>query len=91
MKKILWLLCLAIAENAGAQHINSFKEVLHAVAENYPSIKARQAGIRAAAYNTSAARKDYLPDVVAGQQYTFSTSNGLTMAMRARAYLLQAV
>jgi len=77
MKKFLGLLCLAASISAGAQQVISMKDIIAAVAQNYPSIKAKQAGIKAAAYYTNAAKKDYLPDLVVGDQYTYSTNNGL--------------
>jgi len=77
MKKMLGLLCLIAFKHAGAQQVVSFKDLLEAVAQNYPSIKAKQAGIKAAGYYTNAAKKDFLPDLVVGDQYTYSTNNGL--------------
>lgn len=52
-------------------------ELLQQVEQHYPSIKARQANIAASIYYLKAARKDYLPDLVAGDQYQYATDNGL--------------
>lgn len=51
--------------------------LLNKVIQNYPSIKARQANINAANYYLKAANKDRLPDLIIGDQYQYSTSNGL--------------
>ena len=51
--------------------------LLQRTAQNYPSIKAKQALINAAAYNVQAARKDYLPDLIVADQYQYATANGL--------------
>ncbi|WP_121355961.1 TolC family protein [Flavisolibacter nicotianae] len=52
-------------------------DLLQKVETTYPSIKARQASINAANYYLQAARKDFLPDVIAGHQYQYATDNGL--------------
>jgi outer membrane protein TolC len=52
-------------------------DLLQKVATTYPSIKARQANINAANYYLQAAKKDYLPELIAGHQYQYATDNGL--------------
>ncbi len=52
--------------------------LLQRVSQNYPSIKAKEANIHAAGYYLKASRKNYLPDLIVGDQYQYSTDNGLT-------------
>ncbi len=79
MKPVLCLpvfLFVAIACYSQSK-VTSFQQVLQDVVANYPSIKAKAALVKASAYSTAAARKDYLPDLIVGDEYQYSTSNGL--------------
>ena len=70
------ILFISITTNA-QQPLLDLGSLLQRVSNNYPTIKAKQARINAADYNIKAARKDYLPDLIVGDQYQYSTNNGL--------------
>ncbi|MGZ3991415.1 MAG: TolC family protein [Flavisolibacter sp.] len=51
--------------------------LLQKLAVDYPTVKAKQAEIHAAGYYLQAARKDYLPELIFGDQYQYATNNGM--------------
>ncbi|WP_153796783.1 TolC family protein [Foetidibacter luteolus] len=77
MKKILVLLCAACFSYSHAQQPISLKQILASVESNYPSIKAKALTEQAGKFYVAAAEKDFLPDIIAGHQFSYSTNNGL--------------
>ena len=75
------IVCLFIL--LGTNEIYSQKNVinlpalLQRVSADYPTIKAKEASIKSASYLLQSAKKDYLPELIAADQYQYSTNNGL--------------
>lgn len=51
--------------------------LLQKVSKDYPTIKAKEASVKAASYRLQSAQKDYLPELIVADQYQYSTNNGL--------------
>lgn len=78
MKTILVCVFQMLIVVASAQKTQySLLQLLQKVSTDYPSVKAKQADINAANYGEAASKKDFLPDVIVGDQYQYSTNNGL--------------
>src|SRR5438270_7794078 len=78
MKLLVIAAALSILQSANAQTTPYGLDILlQRTAQNYPSIKAKQASINAADYYIKAARKEYLPDLVIADQHMYATDNGL--------------
>src|SRR4051812_16677809 len=78
MKTIVCLIFLMGANGIYSQNnIIRLPDLLQRVSQDYPSIKAKAATIRAAGYHLQSAKKDYLPELVVADQHQFSTNNGL--------------
>ncbi|MGZ3852219.1 MAG: TolC family protein, partial [Flavisolibacter sp.] len=78
MKSILLNILLVTAVTVSAQNAKySLPQLLQKVAVDYPTVKAKQANISAANYYLAASKKDLLPDLTVGDQYQYSTDNGL--------------
>ncbi|WP_018612015.1 TolC family protein [Segetibacter koreensis] len=61
----------------GQRNTISIPDLLQKISQDYPSIKAKEASVKAASYRLQSARKDYLPELTAADQYQYSTNNGL--------------
>jgi outer membrane protein TolC len=59
------------------QKVLTFRDALQDVVTNYPSVKSKASLVKASDYSLSAARKDYLPELIVADQYQYSTANGL--------------
>lgn len=68
---------LGLNEVYGQNKIIKLPELLQRVSRDYPTIKAKQASVNAANYRLQSAKKDYLPELIAADQYQYSTNNGL--------------
>jgi outer membrane protein TolC len=78
MKVTVCLFILLSAKSVFSQgKIITLPYLLQKVSRDYPSIKAKEASIKAASYRFQSARKDYLPELIAADQYQYSTNNGL--------------
>lgn len=78
MKPILFSVLLILTFRGSAQNSKySLLQLLQRVSADYPTIKAKQANINAANYYVAASKKDILPDLIVGDQYQYSTNNGL--------------
>ncbi|GAO44684.1 TolC family protein [Flavihumibacter petaseus] len=82
MKRLFLWLGLAgssqgFAQQSPAQPALPLQRLLQQVEAGYPSIKARQEMAKAGSYYVAAAEKNFLPELTAGQQFTYSTNNGL--------------
>ncbi|MGZ3845737.1 MAG: TolC family protein [Flavisolibacter sp.] len=78
MKSILLNILLVTGVTVSAQNAKySLPQLLQKVAVDYPTVKAKQANISAANYYLAASKKDLLPDLTVGDQYQYSTDNGL--------------
>jgi outer membrane protein TolC len=51
--------------------------LLERVSRAYPSIKAKEASVKAASYRANSAERDYLPELIVADQQALSTNNGL--------------
>jgi outer membrane protein TolC len=78
MRIIVCLFILSGVNKVYSQrNIVSLPELLQRVSADYPTIKAKEASIKAASYRLQSAKKDYLPGLVVADQHQFSTNNGL--------------
>lgn len=75
------VVCLLIISGTnwvyGQGKIVTMPYLLQKVSHDYPSIKAKEASIKSASYLLQSAKKDYLPELIAADQYQYSTNNGL--------------
>lgn len=78
MRIIVCLLFLTGANQLYSQNnIIRLPDLLQRVSRDYPTIKAKEASVKAASFRLRSAKKDFLPELVIADQHQFSTNNGL--------------
>jgi outer membrane protein TolC len=80
-KHLFVMLCFlsCISQQTFAQPVN-LQQILEEGKQNYPFLKAKQAGIKEAESREKSARTDYLPSFILQDQYTFATGNSVNGA-----------
>lgn len=78
MRIIVCLLIFSGANKLYSQgNVVTLPYLLQKVATDYPTIKAKEASVKAASYRLQSAKKDYLPELIVADQHQLSTNNGL--------------